>query len=127
MGANVKRFREVILPLPLTSMCALRALQHLVIQEKVPQPEFIYLDSAHEKGETLLEIIQAFQLLAVDGVLVGDDLDWPAVESDLRAFLATNPEVSGVEDESFSKIPGLNFYCEGGYWILNSSPPQWVL
>ena len=54
--------------------------QHLAIRAAVPQPDFVYLDAAHEKGETLIEIRRAFDLLRPGGVLVGDDLDWPAVE-----------------------------------------------
>ena len=49
--------------------------------------DFLYLDSAHLKGETLLEITEAYRLMRPGGVLLGDDLDWPAVESDLSEFL----------------------------------------
>lgn len=45
-----------------------------------------HLDASHEKGETLIEMTQAFALLEPGGVLVGDDLDWPAVLSDLLIF-----------------------------------------
>ena len=78
--ANCRRRADVIFPWPLASLTALRALQHLAIRGAVPQPDFVYLDAAHEKGETLIEIRRAFELLRPGGVLVGDDLDWPAVE-----------------------------------------------
>ena len=111
---NTKRRREVVLPLALSSLCAVRVLQHLAVERVCPQPDFIYLDASHEAGEnvtrslaymcsnarpltlilvltlivrthapvrtgeTLLEIRKAFSLLKPGGVLVGDDLDWPA-------------------------------------------------
>ena len=84
--ANVRRRGDVIFPWPLASLTALRALQHLVIDEAIPPADFVYLDAAHEKGETLLEISRAFDLLRVGGVLVGDDFDWHAVHSDLLLF-----------------------------------------
>jgi hypothetical protein len=91
--ANVRRqHRHVILPWPCSSLTALRALQHIVLEpgvHGVPRPDFVYLDSGHEKGESLLEITRAFDLLRPGGVLAGDDLDWWAVESDLRIFVST--------------------------------------
>lgn len=124
---NVERLRDVVVPLPLASLSALRVVQHLILEGVVPAPTFIYLDSAHEKGETFQEIVQAFKMLAAGGVIVGDDLDWPAVETDLRAFVAGGAAVSGAEDPVFSSLPGLAFHPDGGYWILNSAPPQWLL
>lgn len=129
--ANVKSLRDIILPLPLASMCALRALQRLAVKEEVPLPDFIYLDSAHEKGETLLEITQAMNLLKAGGILLGDDLDWPAVESDVHDFL-TGPGanmITGADDSLLAELPELNF-CSSpspGYWIVDSVPRQWLL
>ena len=41
--ANTLRRQEVVLPLPLASLCAIRALQHLAVDGVAPQPAFIYL------------------------------------------------------------------------------------
>lgn len=127
--ANVRRMQDVILPLQITSTCGLRALQHLVLRRKaaLPRPEFIYLDSAHEKGETLLEIEQAFALLAPGGVIVGDDLDWPAVEGDLRAFLAQTPGLAPNDDPLLSQLPGVFFLPEAGHWVVDGACRQWLL
>ncbi|CAE8651037.1 unnamed protein product, partial [Polarella glacialis] len=125
--ANVQRRREVILPLPLASLSATRVLQQLAVRQVVPLPEFVYLDSAHVQGETLMEIIQAFRLLPEGGVLVGDDLDWPAVESDLLAFLQTEPPVTGSEDPLLLGLPNLFFRADSGYWVLDTTPRQWLL
>lgn len=51
-------------------------------------PEVVYLDSAHEKGETLLELHTAFRALSPGGVLFGDDTAWPAVRHDVFAFVS---------------------------------------
>ncbi|CAE7610167.1 unnamed protein product, partial [Symbiodinium natans] len=123
--------RDVILPLPLSSLCALRALQRLSVRGDVPLVDLIYLDSAHEKGETLLEMVQAFRLLRGGGVLLGDDLDWPAVQGDLHQFLQTLDPAAccGAEDDLLSSIPGLHFCVQSGrgYWILDSKPRQWLV
>eukprot|EP00931_Biecheleriopsis_adriatica_P062772 TRINITY_DN37913_c0_g1_i1.p1 TRINITY_DN37913_c0_g1~~TRINITY_DN37913_c0_g1_i1.p1 ORF type:complete len:387 (+),score=66.64 TRINITY_DN37913_c0_g1_i1:59-1219(+) len=129
--ANVESMRDVILPLPLASTCALRALHRLAVRNDITLTEFIYLDSAHEKGETLLEITQAFQLLKAGGVLLGDDLDWPAVESDLHVFISQlgHDATTGADDEMLQGTAGLLF-CPTpapGYWVVDSHPRQWLL
>ena len=107
------------MPLPLASLCALRALQHLSVDRVVGRPDFIYLDASHEKGETLLEMSQGFALLRPGGVLVGDDLDWPAVEADLASFCAQERAwfVPPEEDEMLSKVEGLHAQTKHGHWV----------
>ena len=125
--ANIERLRHVILPLPVASLGGLRALQHLALQDLLPLPSFIYLDAAHEKGETLVEIMNAFHLLSPGGILLGDDLDWPAVETDLQEFMLTQPSVMGLNDPILGNVPGLAFSESRGYWVLASDPPQWAI
>lgn len=129
--ANVWEVRNIVLPLPLSSLCALRALQRLTVRGDVPLADFIYLDAAHEMGETLLEMVQAFRLLRGGGILLGDDLDWPAVQGDLRQFLQTLDPAAccGADDDLLSGIPGLFYHAEAGrgYWILDSRPRQWLV
>jgi len=61
----------------------------LVARQHLPvAPQVIYLDSAHEKGETLLELHTAFRALSPGGVLFGDDTAWPAVRHDVLAFVS---------------------------------------
>eukprot|EP00122_Pirum_gemmata_P004471 Pgem_evm1s4062 len=50
----------------------------------------IYLDSAHEKDETLIELQIAWSLLPDYGILWGDDWGWEAVRNDLIRFLGIN-------------------------------------
>lgn len=50
--------------------------------------DLIYVDSAHELGETLVELHMFYQLLRPGGMLMGDDLSWPAVHHDVSSFAA---------------------------------------
>jgi hypothetical protein len=52
-------------------------------------PDIIFLDSAHEQDETLMEILMYYQLLAPGGILLGDDYGWPGVKHDVDQFVAT--------------------------------------
>ncbi|CAJ1461712.1 unnamed protein product [Effrenium voratum] len=116
---------DYIVPFPVASLSGLRALQLLAAEEGFPRPDFIYLDSAHLKGETLLEITEAFRLLRPGGVLMGDDLDWPAVEEDLRIFAGGCSDLSG---ENLG-VSGSSFFA-GGYWMVEAEgcgPRQWLL
>ena len=49
----------------------LRYLLELVDRRQIPRPRVIYLDTAHEYPETVLELRLAFQLLAPGGILTG--------------------------------------------------------
>eukprot|EP00435_Cladocopium_sp_Y103_P030057 s4332_g7.t1 len=89
---NTAKYADIIVPFPIASLCGLRALQLLAAEGRTPLVDFLYLDSAHLKGETRLEITEAFRLMRPGGILLGDDLDWPAVEADLSSFLADHAE-----------------------------------
>ena len=75
------RLTDVIFPLPLTSLLTARLLYLLGYRV-----DLIYLDSAHELGETLIELHLFYLLLRPGGLLMGDDHHWKAVAHDLRAF-----------------------------------------
>lgn len=97
--ANVGRAscEDVILPLPATSVVALRLLNKLAQRNVTPMPWVIYLDSAHEEGEVLLELQLAWKVLAPGGFLFGDDWILPGpregdegpVQRDVLRFAAT--------------------------------------
>ncbi|CAE8645892.1 unnamed protein product, partial [Polarella glacialis] len=86
--ANVRRagVAERVLPLPATSLVALKLFASLAQRGVVPPPQVIYLDSAHEEGESLLELRLAWQALAPGGILFGDD--WVLPESKAGADAA---------------------------------------
>lgn len=50
--------------------------------------DMVYVDSAHESGETAVELSLYYQLLKPGGVLMGDDLEWEAVSRDVHLFAA---------------------------------------
>lgn len=76
--------QDTIFPLPMASLVAARLLSmtHWIV-------DVIYLDSAHEIGETFAEIMLYFQLLRPGGLLLGDDYDaFPAVKHDVDLFVS---------------------------------------
>jgi len=52
--------------------------------------DLVYVDSAHEKGETFVELHLYYQMLRPGGLLMGDDMNWAAVAQDVRAFAKCN-------------------------------------
>jgi hypothetical protein len=74
---------DTIFPLSLSSLSAARMLGMLNWQI-----DLIYLDSAHQSGETLSELILYYKLLKPGGILMGDDLqDFPGVRRDFYLFI----------------------------------------
>jgi hypothetical protein len=49
--------------------------------------DVIYLDSAHEIGETFHELVAYWPLLRPGGMLLGDDFNWMAVSHDVQLFV----------------------------------------
>jgi predicted O-methyltransferase YrrM len=73
---------ETVIPFRTTSVVAARTLK--VLNWEI---DFVYLDSAHECGETFLELSLYRDLLRPGGVLFGDDYaGFPAVKHDLDLF-----------------------------------------
>jgi hypothetical protein len=74
---------STVLPVRLSSITGARlvkALQYTI--------DVIYLDSAHEYGETFFELMMYWEVLKPGGVLIGDDYSWGAVQHDLDLFVA---------------------------------------
>lgn len=79
---------DVIVPMQATSIVGLRYLDRLIHRDVVPRPDVVYVDSAHEEGETFIELRTAWSVLRSGGLLLGDDLDWVAVRRDVERFAA---------------------------------------
>jgi predicted O-methyltransferase YrrM len=80
IGAGLQ---DTVIPLRVSSVVAARMLK--VLGYKV---DFVYLDSAHEAGETFLEMNLYYDLLRPGGALLGDDFSWfPAVKYDVLKFM----------------------------------------
>jgi hypothetical protein len=77
-----RNLSDVIYPLPMPSILGARLLATTAWLI-----DLIYIDSAHERGETLIEIHLYWQLLRPGGVLMGDDYrEFPAVREDVQEF-----------------------------------------
>ena len=90
--ANVRHegHEDLIVPLVCTALVGMRLLQTLFAAGRLSRlPEVIYLDSAHEPDETLLELRAAWSLLTPGGVLFGDDWLWPSVRGAVQEFSRT--------------------------------------
>jgi predicted O-methyltransferase YrrM len=114
---------NLIVPLPATSLVAMRLLRVLVEEGRLSHlPEVIYLDAAHEPEETFLEVQAAWRLLPPGGVLFGDDWSWPSVKNDVRAFART------VEADTARMVAFLRrfeeSYLDGNVFLYRG---QWVL
>lgn len=91
-----------IIPLATTSIVGVRYLTALGLA-----PDVVYLDSAHEKGETFMELTLYFHTLAPGGVIFGDDFTWDSVSHDVKRFAAQR---------------GLQLTQDGVTWMLRKSP-----
>jgi predicted O-methyltransferase YrrM len=75
-----------VTPLRVSSVVGARMLKVLNFDIDV-----IYLDSAHEAGETFLELSLYYDVLNNNGVIFGDDFDnFPAVCNDVKEFCRVN-------------------------------------
>lgn len=72
----------VVVPLRVTSIVAARMMR--VLNYDI---DFVYVDSAHEAGETFMELMLYHDVLRPGGVLFGDDYNcFPAVKYDVDKF-----------------------------------------
>lgn len=102
----VNNLIETVVPFRVTSVVAARTLK--VLNYEI---DFVYLDSAHECGETFLELSLFYDLLSAGGVLIGDDYHgFPAVKHDL---------------DLFCKVHNLELYAtgEGDTWLIRKPMP----
>jgi hypothetical protein len=85
-------------------------------------PEVIYLDSAHEFDETFIELKTAWGLLPSGGIIVGDDWDWKAIETEVTNFAKTVSQNELQLRKIAGLLPGCFFQngilCYRGQWII---------
>lgn len=87
--ANIRHagHQDMVMPMRVSSITGMRILQDLFNDRRIEDmPQVIYLDSAHEPNETLLEVREAWRTLQAPGVLFGDDWSWPGVRQDVAIF-----------------------------------------
>lgn len=142
--ANVRRSgqADAILPMPATSITALRVMASLAKHGTAPQPQVIYLDSAHEEGEVLLELRLAWATVSPGGIIFGDDWVLPdpdepqdqlgggAVQRDVLRFAkeiqADLDETLGAEAQPLRTLgrarPGLFVSYNSFQWFMRKLP-----
>lgn len=76
-----RKLTNVVYPMRMPSLMGARLLYYLGYKF-----DAIYVDSAHEIGETLIELKLFHDLLRPGGVLMGDDYSWTAVRHDTALF-----------------------------------------
>lgn len=77
---------NTVIPLRVSSTVGARMLKVLNYEIDV-----VYIDSAHEAGETFMELSLYHDLLVNNGILIGDDYDqFPAVKYDVDLFCKLN-------------------------------------
>ncbi len=115
---------DVILPIPATSIVGGRLLRRLAAQNRLTsRPEVIYLDSAHEADETLLELRMCWDLLRPGGVLVGDDWSWQAIRTDVLRFART----ISINAESRQRLARRHGRSQEQDGVLLLDHGQWAL
>lgn len=130
--ANIRAsgHEDIVMPIRISSISGLRLLRKLHEQGRTDTlPQVIYLDSAHEPNETLLEIRDAWTTLQAPGLVFGDDWSWPGVRQDVSTFAreADLPPIpvkelhrfDWPEKEAEQPIPGLVVVRkDDGVWYL---------
>jgi hypothetical protein len=77
------RTAERVIPWSATSMVAARLLWLYSMEAAL-----VYVDTAHEMGETVVELELYWRVVAPGGYLAGDDYGWPGVKHDVDLFCA---------------------------------------
>lgn len=116
---------DIVLPITATSIVGLKLLRRLFLEGRLAVlPDVIYLDSAHEPDETLLELKSSWRTLNEGGVLFGDDWSWSAVRNDVVTFTKNITQNSArleqlqAQHPHFEAVDGVLIDREYGQWIL---------
>lgn len=116
---------DIILPINTTSTVGMKLLKRLYDNKRITSlPNYLYLDSAHEPHETLLELYLGWNLLQEGGILFGDDWSWESVRNDVLRF-AKDPEVH-VDNVFLQKMASMlpsaivheNILLYRGQWVM---------
>lgn len=119
-------FEDKILPINATTSVGIKLLQRLFTQNRISSfPNYIYLDAAHEKDETFIELSLCWNILINNSILFGDDWDWEAVKDDVIKFSNTIQKETNYENlEKIhtllydSEIINNNILLYRGQWML---------
>ena len=119
-------FEDKIFPINATTSVGIKLLQRLFNQNRITSlPNYIYLDSAHEKDETFIELSLCWNCLVHNSILFGDDWTWDGVREDVIKF--SNIIKDKTDYENLNKIHTLingsqiindNILLYNGQWVL---------
>ena len=119
-------FENKILPINTTTNVGIKLLQRLFHQNRITMlPNYIYLDSAHEKDETFIELSLCWDCLVHNSILFGDDWSWDAVREDVIKF--SNTIKNNTNYENLTKINKLVNGSEIINDVILLYNGQWVL
>ena len=119
-------FEDKILPINATTSVGIKLLQRLITQNRITElPNYIYLDSAHEKDETFIELSLCWTCLINNSILFGDDWGWESVREDVIKFSNT------IKDKTnYEKLNEIHILINGSQ-IINDNillyNDQWIL
>jgi hypothetical protein len=119
-------FENKILPINTTTSVGIKLLQRLYYQNRISSlPNYIYLDSAHEKDETFIELFLCWNCLINNSILFGDDWEWDAVREDVIKFSNTIKNTTDYGNLyrihlliNDSMIINSNILLYNGQWVL---------
>ena len=119
-------FNHNILPINCTTTVGIKLLYRLYSQRRISAlPNYIYLDSAHEPEETLIELKTCWSILGENSVLFGDDWGWEAVKQDVIIFSELSTTKINYEKLNFmhkilpnSSIHNNKILLFNGQWVL---------
>ena len=119
-------FEDKILPINTTTSVGIKLLQRLFNQNRIDTlPNYIYLDSAHEKDETFIELSLCWNCLINNSILFGDDWNWEAVREDVIKFSNTIKDTTDYDNlikihmsMDGSQIIHNNILLYNGQWVL---------
>ena len=97
--SNVKSqgHADIITPLPLTGVAGARLFHDFDLR-----PELVYLDGDHEYESALFDLRGWLDRLAGNGVLLGDDYNWPGVRRAVEEVAAEGAWVLAVHGHKFT-------------------------
>lgn len=126
--ANIQAsgFQNNILPINATTSVGIKLLQRLFSQGRISSlPNYIYLDAAHEKDETFIELSICWNALPSGGILFGDDWGWDSVRGDVIKFSDTIKEQlhSSLLSHIHSRLPESKIHNDN----ILLYKKQWVL
>jgi hypothetical protein len=119
---------DSVIPILCSSVVGMRLIRRLFDEHRISQlPQVIYLDSAHEEHETLVELKLAWKLLLESkAVLFGDDWSWLPVQNSLKKFVDNDEiQVDTVTlNDLASKVSGSQIIMgkilmvQNGQWLM---------